>query len=245
MNTSDPLNMAAVCARAGGTDSYDWQLRLAGRWWSPTGGRRGRHRVSWAETTDDVAKVKDAAAKWSAITEYVRQTSRGGVAEAEGTLRRLEIRVGTLLGPATRSHDRTAGAKSVATNIDRVARHDLRKLADHADVVEDVIATSDDANPPSRRKSLSEIERRKRAAEDAEFVEQVVVDAVARRTPAPGGAGVRRLDLSVDRSGLVLARCASRRVRETCVLGGRALARAGVDIVGLSTALLAEVGEAG
>ena len=58
-----------------------------------------RQIVAWAESTDDLAAVRDAADRWGAITEYVRRTSREGVAEAEAALRRLEVRIGRLLGP--------------------------------------------------------------------------------------------------------------------------------------------------
>lgn len=117
----------------------------------------GAQVVAWAEQVDDIGQVREAADKWAAITEYVRRSSREGVAGAEATLRRLEVRVGQLLGPATRDHDRTAGSTSVVPDIERHARSDLRDLAEHADVVEQVIAESTDAEPPSRRKVLAAI----------------------------------------------------------------------------------------
>lgn len=120
----------------------------------------GAQLVAWAESADDIAVVSDAAARWAAITEYIRRTSREGVAEAEGALRRLEVRVGVLLGPAT------VGAHSSATEgaaITADARHDFRTMAEHVEVVERVIAESSDESPPSRRKVLARIA----AAEDA------------------------------------------------------------------------------
>lgn len=127
----------------------------------------GAELVEWAHATEDVVAVRDAAARWGAITEYVRRTSREGVAEAEAALRRLEVRIGRLLGPAPRTWP---GNGSDATEAIRSAdaRHDLRTLAEHAEVVEEVIAASDDASPPSRRKCLTEIARRRDAADLAD-----------------------------------------------------------------------------
>lgn len=136
----------------------------------------GREVLAWAETVDDIAAVKDATARWSAITEYVRRTSREGVAEAEGALRRLEVRVGKMLGPPPTPQESGRRKGSVATEPSGLmpdARHDFRQLAEHVDVVEAVIASSSDESPPSRRKCLTEIERRKRQAEDEDFRQRV------------------------------------------------------------------------
>lgn len=124
--------------------------------------------VVWAEETTDVAAVRDAAARWSAITEYVRRTSREGVAEAEAALRRLEVRIGRLMPPVAETNGRPLDRDLKAMSHDE--RHDLRALAEHADVVEEVIAASDDASPPSRRKCLTEIARRRDAADVAAAV---------------------------------------------------------------------------
>jgi hypothetical protein len=137
----------------------------------------GAQIVAWAESIDDAAAVRDTAARWAAICEFVRRTSREGVAEAEAVLRRLEVRIGALLGPAT------VGAHSSVTeggaSLSADARHDLRTLAEHADVVEQVIAASDDDSPPSRRKCLTEIARRRDAADFAEI--DAITEAAAPR----------------------------------------------------------------
>lgn len=119
----------------------------------------GQQIVEWAASTEDAAEVKEAANKWAAITEYIRRTSREGIAEAETALRRLEVRVGQLLGP--NEPGRPDSETSVATDINRQARSDFRAMADNADIVEDVIAESDDDSPPSRRKVLGAIKERK------------------------------------------------------------------------------------
>jgi hypothetical protein len=115
----------------------------------------GASIVAWADQTDSVTEVREATSKWAAITEYVRRTSRDGIAEAEAVLRRLEVRVGKLLGPAE-----VGGRGKVSTTSDtfsRDERSDLRALADHEDVVEQVIAESTDQSPPSRNKVLGAI----------------------------------------------------------------------------------------
>lgn len=137
----------------------------------------GNQLIAWAETIEDVTAVRDVAARWSAITEYVRRTSREGIAEAEAASRRLEMRIGTLLGPAVNGGDRRSDQfERDLTEISADARHDLRTLAEHAEVVEEVIAASDDASPPSRRKCLNEIARRQELAElvaEAEALKQL------------------------------------------------------------------------
>jgi hypothetical protein len=46
-----------------------------------------------------------------------------------GIARGVETRIGQLLGPAKRDHDRSAGATSVVTDIARMDRSDFRVLA--------------------------------------------------------------------------------------------------------------------
>ena len=86
--------------------------------------------------TPDEAGTGKPLSKWAAITEYVRRTSREGVAEAEGALRRLEMRVGELLDPAP-TPGRPTNQMSVATDITRTARHEFRQMAANPKVVEE------------------------------------------------------------------------------------------------------------
>jgi hypothetical protein len=115
----------------------------------------GATLIAWADGVDDLAAVRDVSSKWAAITEYVRRTSREGVAEAETVLRKLEQRIGVLLGPAI-----VGAHHSVTTegaDIDKDARSEFRLMAEHPDIVDAVIAESDDASPPSRRKVIGAI----------------------------------------------------------------------------------------
>lgn len=159
--------------------------------------------VQWAEQTDDVAAVKDASAKWAAITEYVRRTSREGVAEAEAALRRLEARAGALIIAQRQAgemashgqrHDETSSRLHLTDiGIRRDEAAAFVKMAEHPDVVEEVIARSTDADPPSRRKVIREIDRRKLDGEVAEMVaEQHRRNEAAGYGPAQAAEDNRR-----------------------------------------------------
>lgn len=109
--------------------------------------------VQWAEQTEDAAEVKDAADRWAAITEYVRRQNNEGVAQAEATLRRLELRVSVLLPDAV-----VGSHASAIAGVNRDERRWFRKIGAHPDIVEQVIAESSDADPASRRKVLRAID---------------------------------------------------------------------------------------
>lgn len=117
----------------------------------------GARVVAWAEQVDDVGEVREAKNKWAAITEYVRRTSREGVAEAEAALRRLEVRIGQLLGP--REVGGRGKPSTAPEGLSRDDRSDFRNMADHSDVVEQVIAESTDDQPASRRSVLEAIHK--------------------------------------------------------------------------------------
>lgn len=127
--------------------------------------------VAWADSIEDVTVVRDAAAKWAAITEYVKRKSLDGVAEAEGALRRLEVRIGRL--NERRGAGRPpANCPHTDNSVPRQRAAEFEVMAKNADVVEDVIAASTDANPPSRRRVLGEITRRQFQAETSEIRER-------------------------------------------------------------------------
>lgn len=145
---------------------------------------------AWADDVTDVAAIKDARARLSAIDTYIAQTSTTGRKTVAAAMLRLETRIGELIG-AVSERERTDlnPALSVATDsLTKDERHDFREMAKHADVVEDVIANSTDANPPSRRKVLTEIKHTKQQAEfDAITAEaerlRPVLEAAAASTP--------------------------------------------------------------
>lgn len=128
----------------------------------------------FAADCDDIHEVREARNKWAAITEYIRRTSRDGVARAEAAERRLEQRIGALLGPPTPG--RTPGGMSEGSDISRDDRMEFRQMAEHADIVDAVIAASTDASPPTRNKIRTAIRDHKSSEMQTE-AKQALLDA--------------------------------------------------------------------
>lgn len=124
---------------------------------------------AWAETCTNVAELRDLMNKCSAMSEYLRLTSVEGVARIETAKRRLEVRIGVLLGPP-RSPSETGRGKTSDHDqkIDSATVSTFRAMAADPDTVEEVIAASTDEQPPSRRKVMDAIKskRTKRTEED-------------------------------------------------------------------------------
>lgn len=116
----------------------------------------------WAEACTSVAELREACNKLSAIDSYLAHTSRDGRARVAAAMRRLEVRIGILLGPPERGGDRGnqhTGGKSSASEMPLTPneRSQFRNMADHEDIVEDEIAKSTDEQPASRRKVMDAI----------------------------------------------------------------------------------------
>src|SRR5690606_32046103 len=111
---------------------------------------------SWAEQCDDIPAIRDTANKLAAIDEYLARTSSDGRARVAATQRRLEARIGDLLGPpenhgpATPDHGKGLNDRQ---------RSEFRQMAANPDVVDDVIDESTDDDPPSRRKVMKAIKQ--------------------------------------------------------------------------------------
>lgn len=117
--------------------------------------------VMWAKTVDDIAAIKQAKVKLEAIDLYLERTSVTGRAEVAATMRRLEVRIGVLLGDAQIGGDRRSDqVHRDVPDLSRQERHDFRRMAAQPDLVEEIIARSTDAKPASRRQVLGEIEAR-------------------------------------------------------------------------------------
>jgi hypothetical protein len=115
---------------------------------------------AWAEQCDSVPDLRDATNKLAAIDEYLARTSTEGRARVTAAMRRLEVRIGQLLGPTPDPQETGARKGSGATEpLSRHERHEFRKMAANPDTVEDVISKSDDRNPPSRRKVVKRIDK--------------------------------------------------------------------------------------
>jgi len=123
---------------------------------------------AWAETCDNVAELRDAMNKCSAISEYLRLTATEGTARVETAKRRLEMRVGLLLGP-TRQGQKSDDGPLLTEEEVRIAaaqRSDFRAMAADPATVEEVIAASTDEAPPTRKKVMGAIKSKRKTTED-------------------------------------------------------------------------------
>lgn len=118
---------------------------------------------AWSETCDDVGELLDTRNKCAAMREYLRLTSIEGRARITATERRLEVRVGVLLGPA-RQPSETGRGRTVDRDheMDSATVAHFRRMAADPETVEAVIAASTDAKPPSRRKVMDAIKAKRR-----------------------------------------------------------------------------------
>jgi hypothetical protein len=130
---------------------------------------------------EDVAMLKDAAAKMRAIDQYVALTSTEGRQAIAATVRRIEQRIGEVKGVAQNGGDRRSdqfGHDQTEILTPRQL-HDFRQMAAHPDIVEAEIAKGTDERPTSHRQVMQAIQakkqelqaqRRSEDAEDAAFV---------------------------------------------------------------------------
>lgn len=121
----------------------------------------------WAESATSIPELRDAGNKLAAISEYLELTSTEGRARVAAAQRRIEVRIGQLLGPAEHGGDRGnqhTGGKSVASDLpDDLTpnqRSDFRRMASDPDEVEAQIAASTDDAPASRRKVTEAIKNK-------------------------------------------------------------------------------------
>lgn len=144
---------------------------------------------------NDVAMLKDAAAKLRAIDEYVALTSSEGRQAIAATVHRIEVRVGEVLG-RVEFGERTDLQPSVVTEGSALTKHeryDFRQMAAHPDIVEAEIAKGTDERPTSRRQILHAIQAKKQelqAQRRAEDVEEA--EFIASLGPANDVAGDRK-----------------------------------------------------
>ncbi|MGD9798884.1 MAG: hypothetical protein AB7V15_12310, partial [Acidimicrobiia bacterium] len=125
---------------------------------------------AWVEQVTSIPELQDAGHQLTAIAAYLEGRSRDGLARVEAAKRRVEARIGDLLGPTSPGR-RPSVATEGADDLSKDERHEFREMAEHPDVVEEVIAASTDDSPPSRRKVTTAIKDRKAAAptpDDAE-----------------------------------------------------------------------------
>lgn len=122
--------------------------------------------AAWADQCDDIGLVQEVYDRMAAVAEYLARQDHARSAQA--TLRRIELRIGELVGPAQHGGDRKTD-QFASAQIDLAPRriHEFRKMAANPDVVEQVIAESTDAAPPSRAKVLNAIKELEQVAKQA------------------------------------------------------------------------------
>ena len=109
----------------------------------------------WSEQCQSVPELRDASNKLAAIDEYLSRTSIEGRARVAAAMRRLEVRIGQLLGPA---ENRGPATPNHGKGFNDRQRNEFRQMAGHQQVVEQVIAESTDEAPASRRKVMDAIQ---------------------------------------------------------------------------------------
>jgi hypothetical protein len=91
----------------------------------------------WAETVDDVDALEAARAQVAAIETYLRRRHDAAAAEIARANRKLEVRVGQLLGEARNGGDRRStdfsSLDSELKSVPKDDRYRLRQIAAHAD----------------------------------------------------------------------------------------------------------------
>lgn len=135
--------------------------------------------VVWAEECDDLTALEDARAKVAAIETYLRRRGEAVAAEIATADRRLEVRIGALLGPAPGAGP-GRGKTSVAPDLSRHNRHEFRQMAEHQDVPEVADAIN---NGASRREVLGRIKSHKQQAANQALDDEI--SEWAESLPAP------------------------------------------------------------
>lgn len=90
-----------------------------------------------------------------ALEAFVESKSQLG--EVQAAARRVEVRIGQLLGPGVQGQHTPAALSVVTERVTPDERYEFRQMAEHEDIVERVIAERKEAGRASRRRCLQEI----------------------------------------------------------------------------------------
>lgn len=153
---------------------------------------------AWAANCDSIPQIQDAKNRLGAIDEYLARTTKEGRARVAAAMRRLEVRIGELLGPPEPGKrtdlQEPVGRDQQVPEMDRKTKHDFRQMAANPDVVEQTIEASDDDNPASRRKVMTNIKN------DTTADELALIARYDDATPDQKSALATELGLSGRRS---------------------------------------------
>lgn len=135
-----------------------------------------------ASASQSIPEIRDWSNRLSAIDEYLARTSAEGRSRVAAAIRRLEVRIGQLLGPTTNGerHDlEPSSAKEGSASLNKNQRREFRQMAEHPEVVEDVIKESTDEKPASRRTVMQRLQdaAKKHPVEPPSFKSRAAVEA--------------------------------------------------------------------
>ena len=124
----------------------------------------------WAAGCESIGEVKDAADRLSALKEYAGRRSKEARARVAAAQRRLECRMGVLLGETEHGGDRRSDQvhrDELETDLfHKAQRWEYRAMAANLTIVEKVITDAGDNGYPSRRAVIAAI--REAIAEEPE-----------------------------------------------------------------------------
>lgn len=144
-----------------------------------------RAAEQWAADEEDVTAIREAQRRLSMIDRYLATKSDEGRREVAAAMRRLEMRIGELLGPAERGGDRRSDQVDrdlLDDGLTRYERRDFRDMAEHRDEVEQIIDESSDEHPASRRSVLAAIRPPSRERDESEKTTKLRVEFVENPT---------------------------------------------------------------
>lgn len=113
---------------------------------------------AWAAASNSIPEIQDCVNRLAAIDEYLTLTSKQGRARVAAAMRRLEVHIGILLGPPPGAGP-GRGKTSVAKDLSPDQRYQFRRMAEHRDIVETIIAESTDKTPATRSRVIRSLPR--------------------------------------------------------------------------------------
>lgn len=156
----------------------------------------------WASDCQSIPELQDASNRLAAIDEYLARTSTEGRSRVAAAIRRLEVRIGQLLGPPmTRQEAGAARGVPREGHLNKNQRRDFRQMAEHPEVVEDVIKESTDEKPASRRSVMQRLQdaaKKHPVNEPQPFKSRAAVEARVEKAKEMAEAGYTSRQIAAE-----------------------------------------------
>lgn len=126
--------------------------------------------VVWANICDHLAAVREVYARFAAVAQYLAR--RDAAREGNAAMRLLEVRIGQLLPPpepGKRTDLEPLLSEGEVRPLHRTQASEFRRMAEHAEVVEALVAESTEREPASRHQVLKAIRKLERAVRTADI----------------------------------------------------------------------------